>query len=307
MATAAAFDRQSRLLGDAGQNLLARTTVGVIGAGGAGSLIVEYVARLGVRHIVCADPDRLETTNVPRIVGARSWDAWPVLTKLGRPAWLRRLGKRLAARKVTIAKRVARQANGEIMFEGIPSNVVLDHVAKRFADCDYIFLAADSMQARLVFNAIVNQYLIPGVQVGAKVRIDQGTGAVIDVYSVVRPVTPGHGCLWCNGLITPAGLQDEAASDQELDAQRYVDDPTITAPSVITLNAVAASHATNDFLFWLTGLTRADSTRDYIRFLPRDRDIHFDEPRRDVDCPECGSGSGGRLGMGDGIPLPTRK
>ena len=41
-------------------------------------------------------------------------------------------------------------------------------------DCDYLFLAADTMRARLLFNAIVHQYLVPGVQVGAKVHEDDG-------------------------------------------------------------------------------------------------------------------------------------
>lgn len=45
---------------------------------------------------------------------------------------------------------------------------------KRGQACDYLFLAADSMRARLVFNALVHQYLIPGVQLGSKIRT--GTG-----------------------------------------------------------------------------------------------------------------------------------
>ena len=42
------YDRQSRLFGDRGQAVLAAQKIGVIGAGGAGSLLVEYLARLGV-------------------------------------------------------------------------------------------------------------------------------------------------------------------------------------------------------------------------------------------------------------------
>src|SRR5439155_10579247 len=38
-----AYDRQARLFGDAGQDLLGRVKVGVIGAGGVGSLLVEYL------------------------------------------------------------------------------------------------------------------------------------------------------------------------------------------------------------------------------------------------------------------------
>ena len=64
------------------------------------------------------------------------------------------------------------------------------------------------MRARLLFNAIVHQYLIPGVQVGAKVRVDRATGEVLDAFSVVRPVTSDSGCLLCSGLINSAKLQE---------------------------------------------------------------------------------------------------
>ena len=66
------YDRQVILFGDRGQEILGGQKVAVIGAGGAGSLINEYLARLGVGHIVAVDFDRLDRTNYPRVVGARS-------------------------------------------------------------------------------------------------------------------------------------------------------------------------------------------------------------------------------------------
>jgi hypothetical protein len=184
--------------------------------------------------------------------------------------------------------------------------VVDDAIAKLLVDCDYLFLAADSMQARLVFNALIHQYLIPGVQVGAKVTVDPDSGAVLDVFSVMRPVTPDIGCLWCNGLISPAGLQDEAISPEERERQRYVDDEAVTAPSVITLNAVAAAHAVDDYLFSVTGLLYRTTPHNYMRFTPVDAGVRFEEPRKDLGCRECGSRSKGRLGRGQSKDLPTR-
>ncbi len=301
-----AFDRQARIFGDRGQEILRRQKVGVIGAGGAGSLIVEYLARLGVGHLVVVDPDHVEVTNLPRIVGSTRRDALPWLTDLGRPALLRRLGARLAAPKVRVARRVARAANPTITFEAIKGDVVDDVVARRLVDCDYLFLAADSMQARLVFNAIVHQYLVQGVQVGAKVSVDRRRGDVLDVFSVVRPVTPDWGCLWCNGLVSAAGLQDEAISQEERERQRYVDEPTVTAPSVVTLNAVAAAHAVDDYLFSVTGLLDETALPHWLRFSPRESDVKLETPRKDAGCRECGAGPHGRLGRGDAQRLPTR-
>lgn len=302
----AAYDRQARLFGDRGQALLRSLKVGVIGAGGAGSLLVEYLAHLGVGRLLVADPDRIELSNLSRVVGSHRRDTLPWLSAAQRPAWLQRLGHRWTRTKVAIARRVAQRANPAGRFEGIVGDFLDPEVAQRFCDCDYLLLAADSMQARLLFNAIVYQYLVPGVQVGAKVRVDKLTGALLDVFSIARPVLPDSGCLWCNGLITPEGLQREAVSERERQQQRYVEDATVIAPSVITLNALAAAHATNDFLFSVLGLTHPDAIPGYLRVLPRSRDVRFEQPRVDPSCSECGVTPGSRRARGDGARLPTR-
>jgi len=300
------YDRQARLFGDRGQAILGDQKVGIIGAGGAGSLIIEYLARLGVGHLVVVDPDRIDITNLPRVVGAKRFDALSWLTHPGRPEIVRRFGKLFSMRKVKIAKRLSRTANPRIAFQAISKSVVEETAAKALVDCDYIFLAADSMQARLVFNAIVHQFCIPGVEVGAKVPLDRETGAVLEPFSVVRPVWPNEGCLWCNELISPSRLQEEAISEQERRRQKYVDDPEVVAPSVITLNAVAAAHAVNDYLFNVTGLLRPGTGLQYSRFLPRTAEVWHDIPRRDDNCRECSASPNGRLSRGETRPLPTK-
>lgn len=302
----ATFDRQARIFGDRGQQLLGRQKVGVIGAGGIGSLAIELLARLGVGHLVVADPDRIDITNLSRVVGSTRWDARWWLTRPEAHPRLQQMGRRLARHKVGIARRVARAANPDVTFEAIVGNLVDDSVARRFIDCDYLVLAADSMQARLVFNALVHQYLIPGVQLGAKVTVDRSTGNITDVFSVVRPVYPDAGCLWCNGLISPSQLQDEAFTEEQRRRQRYVDDDDITAPSVITLNAVAAAHAVDAYLFQLTGLSDCVDQAPHRRFLPRNQDLVFEAPRADSGCLECGPSQRSRLGRGDARRLPTR-
>ena len=113
------FGRQVLLFGDRGQEILRTQKVGVVGAGGAGSLINEYLSRLGVGHLVVVDPDRLDHTNYPRVVGARPDDLrpWPG------SGLLSRLLNRLPSYKVVIAERVARQANASIEYEAIVGDV----------------------------------------------------------------------------------------------------------------------------------------------------------------------------------------
>lgn len=300
------YDRQARIFGDRGQAVLRRQKVGVIGAGGIGSLVVEYLARLGVGHLVVADPDRVETSNLSRVVGSTRRDALTRLTDPRMPSVVWKAGKRFARRKVHVARRMARAANPEIRFEAVVGDIAEDAVARRFIDCDYLFLAADSMQARLVFNALVHQYLVPGIQMGAKVTVDEATGKIDDVFSVMRPVQPHSGCLWCNGLISPAQLQDEAFTEDQRRRQRYVEGEAITAPSVITLNSVAAAHAVDSYLFQVTGLSDDVLDQPYLRFTPRSHDVVFEAPRTDASCLECGTSDRSRLSRGDGRRLPTR-
>lgn len=300
------YDRQARIFGDRGQEILRHAKVGVIGAGGVGMSIVENLARLGVGHILIVDPQRVEPTNIPRLTGASEFDALPWFTRQMMPRCVRRIAKRLATPKVRLACRIAKRANRHIKIEPIFGDYCDDHVAKQFLDCDFIFLAADTMQARALFNATVYQYLIPGIQVGSKVLIDKASGDVLDVYSVARPVTPDSGCLWCNGLIDRKKLQEESLDCDALRAMNYIDEPEVTAPSVITLNAIGVAIACNDFLFFMTGLAADDSPGDYIRYQPLKRSVVFDEPRVGSICVDCANSSASRRARGDYVDLPTK-
>ncbi len=272
------YDRQVRLFGDRGQAILADQKVGILGAGGAGSLINEYLARLGVGHLVVVDEERIEPTNTPRVVGSRMRD-------LGsRSSLISRLLRRPPLPKVRIAERVAREAQPSIRYEAIFGNVTEPTVAELLLDCDAIFLAADSMQARLVANAICHQFLIPTWQVGAKV-VNDANGNIQDVFSVVRQLVPGESCLWCNQLIVPSRLAEEAQSPEQRAAQRYVDE--IPAPSVITLNAVASAHAVNDYLFSVLGVVEMHEEIHWLKYQPYEPKPAIQLPRRDLDCSEC--------------------
>lgn len=293
------YDRQSRLFGDTGQELLRKTRVGIIGLGGAGSILAELLARLGVGEFILADPDRADVTNLPRLLGARRCDGTV-------PSWIPRFfADRLRSPKVQMAARNIRRANPDAQIEAMARNFLKEDVAARFTDCDFLFLAADTAGARLLFNAIVHQYGIPGIQVGAKVPVTEN-GVVEDVFCVSRLVTPEQGCLWCNGLINPARLQDEAVPEAEKRGYAYVNDPDVAAPSVVTLNAIACAHAADDFLFHLMGLKNDDTETGWFRWNSRKAVASYDMPRRNVGCGECSRTGESRLAMGDNRILPTK-
>jgi hypothetical protein len=61
-------------LGDAGQAVLRNLHVAVIGLGGTGSVAFAKLAHLGVGRITVVDGDRVESSNVSRILGATAND-----------------------------------------------------------------------------------------------------------------------------------------------------------------------------------------------------------------------------------------
>lgn len=305
---AARFHRQSLIYGKAGQAILGEAKVAIVGAGGVGMLLVQALARLGVGHLVVIDPERVDPTNLPRLPEATRLNGMDYFDRDGMPAMLRRAARRFAARKVRVARRIARRANTSITFEGIVGDVADDDVARRITDCDFIFLAADTMLARDVVNQIAYQYLIPTLQVGSKVVTDKKTGAVLDVFGVVRTLGTAPGCLSCGDLIDPVRLSEESLGDpMQVANQRYVDDPDVYAPSVITLNAMASGWAANDFMQYMVGLSRPRTGFRILRTMPvNDRSPHVtvQEPVRDPTCYACGSD--GVRGCGDGRDLSTR-
>lgn len=276
------YDRQVRMFGRSGQTQLASCQVAIVGLGGIGSLVAEYLARLGVGSFVLVDNDRVEESNLSRIVGTTRSDA------VNRTP------------KVDIGQRVILQANPLATIVTIDDDAAKESVARVLTGCDYLFLAADSMRARLVVNAIVHQYLIPGVQMGSKIRADSN-GKLLEVLSVNRPLRPGKSCLWCNQFIDPTQLAREAKSDEERRDQTYgVEEAN---PSVISLNGVAASSAVNDFLLDYLNL-RADSGGvTFQHFHHLQGRLAIVKPREDEACPEC-SQDGRRFGRGDSVPLP---
>ena len=216
-------------------------------------LLAEYLGRLGVGNFVLADPAESPSRICHDFTGATLSGSAPpgsppIRSLLGCAVSLYALQRRRSPWRVATFC-----ADPRAKIDTILGDFLEEEIATDFIDCDYLFLAADSMRARLLFNAIVHQYLVPGVQGGAKVQVDKTTGEVVDVFSVVRPVTSESGRLLCNRLINSAKLQERKHLEGREKGQRSRSAGGF-ATSVITLNAVAVSHASDDFLFYMTGL-----------------------------------------------------
>jgi molybdopterin/thiamine biosynthesis adenylyltransferase len=253
------------MFGDAGQAILRSLNVAVVGAGGGGSMLVEQLAHLGVGAITVVDYDVVKEINLSRIVGSTPAD--------------------VGIKKVDVLRRLVSSIDSAVCFTGIDGDIANLSVAQKLLRCDFIFLATDTITSRLVFNSIVHRYLIPGVQIGAKIDTDKA-GRISEIYVAVRPVLPDSGCLECNSLIDPMALQRESRTDEEQAAQNYLNEPDVTDPSVISLNGLAASHAVNVMLLWATGLSEP-SLLQHRLFLARTGEALVVNDRRDSGCAYC--------------------
>jgi adenylyltransferase/sulfurtransferase len=115
------------------QALLARSRVLVIGAGALGNEVIKNLALLGVGHVVVADMDRVELSNLSRSVLFRETDE-------GRP-------------KAECAARAAQGIFGEMRVRPIVGNILADLGLGWFRWADVVIGALDNREARVFVNS----------------------------------------------------------------------------------------------------------------------------------------------------------
>jgi hypothetical protein len=126
----------------------------------------------------------------------------------------------------------------------------------------------------------------------------------------VRTLGVQPGCLRCNDLINLRRLGEESVGDPgQVRNQRYIDEPEVHAPSVITLNALGVGWAANTFMQYIVGLRELPSDFQLLRTAPvaaGSSYITMQEPNVNSDCHVCGSAPHSAFGTGDRQDLPTR-
>lgn len=288
-----AADRHARLFGKEGLEILSSSKVTVVGAGGVGMLVIQWLVMLGVGQLVVVDPGRVKEENRARLPGATKSDARGGERRPRGPEWLLRTARLVGTPKVRLAARVARAAAMGTKVITVRASVSDPVALAHLKDSDLIVLAADSDSARYAVNLVAHQYLVPAVQAGSRVQL-RDDGSIEDVFAVVRPVLPEGGCLRCAGLYSAMGVAYETHAG--IEGRRHDYGTGEPAPSVAAVNAVAASHAAVFVQFYLTGLRRA-STADNLFFHLMDDISAVGKSLREANCPTCGRA--GVVGLGD--------
>ena len=280
-AAASRFARQVLMFGTPGQQILRELTVAVVGAGGGGSLLIEMLAHLGVGRIIVIDYDVVDETNLSRIVGAT-------------PADVGRL-------KIDVAHDLAARVDPDVLVDAVYGDIAYVDDARRLVDADFAFLATDNILSRYAFNLVCHQFLIPGIQVGAKVTGDDAGGIEL-IHVMERPVTLQDACLDCSGAIPADALTREQLSPEARRAQGYVDGDDgadIEEPSVITLNSISTSLAATDFLLMATGLMPKETSLEASAYYPQERELRSRAAVKRPNCRFCGDGETSALARGD--------
>jgi molybdopterin/thiamine biosynthesis adenylyltransferase len=274
------YDRQIRAFGVAGQSILGRLTVGIVGLGGTGSVLVQQLAHPGVRRFILVDGDQVESTNLNRLVGSQEAD-------IGRP-------------KVEIAVDQIRSIRSDAEVTVVVGDITVAKNARLLLPADLVFLCTDTHASRAIVGQMAYQYLMPCIDMGVSISIREGKIAYIT--GRVQMLSAGLPCLVCTGALDSETIRRELLSESERASDPYITGIHEPQPAVISLNSTVSSLATTMFLGAVTPIPAGarfqhyDGIRGTVRIMAK-------EP--DVNCVVC-SATGAYL-RGDDWPLPARQ
>ena len=211
-ANAAENDRFHRfkLIGWWDQKKLADARVLVIGAGALGNEIVKNLALLGVGHVLIADLDRIENSNLSRSVLYRAADNGQY--------------------KATVAARAAREIYPDQKSHAFNGNVVYDLGLGAFRWADVILGGLDNREARLAINRAC-----------WKVRKPWIDGAIEQIQGIARvfsPIAhPDGPCYECTMSATDWKLLANRRSCNLLSRSEMQTGKTPTTPTISSIIA----------------------------------------------------------------------
>lgn len=157
--------------GEAGQARVSEASALVIGAGGLGSPVLQYLAAAGVSRIVVSDFDRVDVTNLQRQVVFTGAD----------------VGRNKAE---AVVDRLA-ALNPDTRVEPLPVRLSDEELVAAAARADIVLDCCDNFGTRFAVNAACAAARRPLVS-GAAIRLE----GQLAVFRHDRPGAPCYRCLW---------------------------------------------------------------------------------------------------------------
>lgn len=279
------FDRQVRAFGQDFQRIVGKLHIGVVGAGGTGSAVIEQLIRLGIGRISVFDGQTLSDTNTTRVYGSRLVD--------------------VDIPKVKLMERMAADIGLGTVIDSFVGNITSRKNAQRLRDCNVVFCCTDDQWGRSILTRLAMYYYIPVIDMG--VKVDSENGVIHSVQGRVTVLVPGAACLFCRGRITSevvAAESKQSANPPEAAAlrrQRYIPELEDVAPAVIPFTTTIAASAVTELAQRLTGFMGADRVSTEILHRIDAGQLNTNSTPPLPDCNICGTQ---RLwGRGDVNPL----
>lgn len=252
--------KRQTIFSKSNQPVIKNSKVAIVGAGGIGSHVIQQLTYLGVRDFILIDFDKVEETNLNRLIGASPLD----------------IGKY----KIDISSRLIRFiCSDEIVnIQKFPCKLNDKLVLDALTNTDFIFGCIDNDGARVLLNEFSRSFHKPYFDCG--VGINHINDKQLEIGGRIIFVRPDSPCLQCAREID----NDEASyflqSKQERETNEkfgYVQNFLVPSPSVVTLNGTVASIATTEFFLYVLGQKRpfyvsydANSQKTTTRLVKKD-------------------------------------
>jgi hypothetical protein len=264
------------------QTKLSRMTIGVIGAGGTGSAVIEQLVRLGVGHLIVADGQPLEKSNVSRVYGSG-------VSQIG-------------SAKVSLMEELGKLVGLGTRIEVINKPITFQSVMKRFRDSDVIFGCTDDQWGRAILGRFSVEYCVPVIDLG--VKIDSAEGVIRSIVGRVTTLLPGAACLFCRRQITAEDVAAESLSElAPVEAARrrrqgYIPELPNQEPAVIPFTSATAAFGVSELLHRLTGFRGNDHTIGELLLRFDQAAIQTPGP---IPLPGCWCSNATLIGRGDQV------
>lgn len=287
------FDRQRLALGAEGQAILSDLHAVVVGLGGTGSAVLLQLAHLGVGRITLIDGDRVESTNLSRILGATRQDVG-------------------VAYKVDVAARYVTELGLKTVVTPIRRPLGDPETVQATEAADLVFSCVDTQTPCALLNRLAYRSAVPVIDMGSAFRVD-GAGRVEAGAGRVVVFGPGRPCLACWGHLDPVRLRTEALSSEEracLAQEGYVAGADLAQPSVVAFNTQIAGAAVVEMLRLVTQFAGAEHPPMRLSFDFLTGTVRRSVVARNAQCTICARPAAdthaARLDVRLKAPLTTR-
>ncbi len=274
------YDRQVRAFGAEGQAILGSLRVAVVGAGGLGSQVAHALALLGVGQLILIDPDRLELSNLNRVVGASYAQAvrgWRKVLALAQ-----RFNRARPPEQRTIVP--------------LPEDARSPRALAHLLGCDLIVGAVDSAVVRQYLNTVAMCALIPYLDAGVGIRSEQGQLA--QGGGQVQVIIPGEtACLACVERGIRQSIEEQLTPHQRALSIRggYIQGEVIPNPQVVFLNGVVGNLLVWELVKLATGCA---PVQPYVYYDLLNQHVFPARAERNPDCLLCSEHPDSLLGQG---------